>query len=587
MWPKTQPRSSECQTFESRLAGVWSKGRAARVQKTFDATGKSYAPDSYARVDHVLQARLSEWEHGYQDECRAPASPDGEDSVLHTMRLGCFDQYLDDVDASVRVLEEADATVVERAADLMTNLGNVRYCSNAKALRMREALPRDAAARARIAATRRKVALAGAYAEAWLPEKGLPLVEQAVAEARELGYQPLLASALLGRCQISPFTATGNVERARRDCREAAQAAELGGDLRARISALLQLSFLSIKNRVLNFQNDPPDDEWRAISDEASALAAQLGDEDLQIAASFARRTPAEQGSRKEREMLEALLERVERNGEESRWAAGTLWNLAASEAANGAFADAVRTSERAQHAYEAAFGPRHPTMAYARSQYAYVLILAGRSDEALRYQDEALDILGPDKGLRSPLLYQFGAGLAAQGEDARALVYLEQAVAFLEEAAPQADNPALIDMLIDTGGASLRTGNPQRALELLERAKQIAEHDKVENYPYLGIQMGDTLVTLGRLDDARPWVEHALAALAEKKEPVVEERRALADGHFVLARALIRTAPEAAHQHAETAARLYAELAPLGLGSVTKAMHALEAWSTSEHPWP
>jgi hypothetical protein len=142
-----------------------------------------------------------------------------------------------------------------------------------------------------------------------------------------------------------------------------------------------------------------------------------------------------------------------------------------------------------------------------------------------------------------------------------------------------------LIDMLVDAGGASLRTGHPQRTLELLARAQRMAERQKVANYPYLGIQMGDALVTLGRSEEARPWVEHALAPLAEKKEPTVEERRARADGHFVLARALIHTAPGAAYQHAETAARLYGELAPLRLGSVTKASHSLEAWRTSEHP--
>ena len=529
MWPKSE---SACGGVADKLAEVWSPERMGRVRQAFDASGRPYAADAFTRAEQKVKAQATAWLRGHTETCQGD-----EPALAQAVRVACFDQYLEDLNATLAVLEKADPGIVERAVDVVGELGGVGHCLNDKMIRMREALPRDRQARERIAAVRRQVALARSQLNAWEFDKGLSIGEKAAHEAEELRYKPLEAAAQLTLASLlAKSRGEQNLERAEKAYRDAARAAEIGGEPRLRVQALLELSEV-----VYMRMGAAGNEQRRGFVEDAAALASQLGDAELDWTVAVYEHGLMDRGSDRYRESARALLARAEREGRVEA-AASLLFSLVIDAYVSGRFDEAVAYSERALAAYREAWGAQHPRTASALGQRAHTLILAGRADEAIPLHEEAVAILerssGPDSLQMLEAMSWMANGFLRRGDDAHALPYFERALAIAEKARGK-DDPRNFYLLVNVGGVVARAGQLERGVELLLRAQKIGERQRRDFYPWLGLHLGEAYLMQGRVAEATPLLQRAVDVFASKPDLTMEEKLAAADANVALARAL------------------------------------------------
>jgi eukaryotic-like serine/threonine-protein kinase len=187
-------RAAACNAGGTRLAAVWGPdGRAAALARLagMGEYGRSLQP----RLEHQLAEHARRWTGGYRDACLAHDHGVQSDALLDR-RMACLERGRAALTAVVDLVRGADAKALpdlvqatqalpdpDACGDLGSLLANVEPPPGAISARVTELRGRNAAAGVQIAAGRNKQARA--------------LAEDAVAEARGLGYRPLLAETLL------------------------------------------------------------------------------------------------------------------------------------------------------------------------------------------------------------------------------------------------------------------------------------------------------------------------------------------------------------------------------------------------------
>jgi tetratricopeptide (TPR) repeat protein len=199
------PRPSYCAAAGQDAARVWSPARAAELRTAFQATGRAHAETSATFVASVLDRRVADWTAMRTQACEATRVRGEQSEALLDRRMACLDRHLGEVEALVGALTASPAPeVVDRAVRAVLRLRPLDECADAEALMAAVPLPRDPAQRATIAALEDRLARAraafdlGRYADAKQQYVAI------VAEARTLGYAPVLAEALyrMGRTDV-------------------------------------------------------------------------------------------------------------------------------------------------------------------------------------------------------------------------------------------------------------------------------------------------------------------------------------------------------------------------------------------------
>jgi tetratricopeptide (TPR) repeat protein len=123
-----------------------------------------------------------------------------------------------------------------------------------------------------------------------------------------------------------------------------------------------------------------------------------------------------------------------------------------------------------------------------------------GRLKEALPYYERA-SRLNPDvKGGEN----LYGRALLQDHQVKAALLHLRKAIAIAEQ-----DKTPVASFQVDLGRALLAAGEPEEALAAFRVAQRVAGVD----YPLAEMLIGDTLVRLGRPDEAAPHLKRAIDA--------------------------------------------------------------------------
>ena len=105
-------RSEVCTGADLKIARVWSNADQKKVKESFIQTGLSYADETWTRVKKSLDSHLVRWANEYTETCEATRVR-GEQSEDHmALKLDCLDRYLRNMQALVKVLIQADQTVV-------------------------------------------------------------------------------------------------------------------------------------------------------------------------------------------------------------------------------------------------------------------------------------------------------------------------------------------------------------------------------------------------------------------------------------------------------------------------------------------
>jgi tetratricopeptide (TPR) repeat protein len=429
---------SLCRGGPARLAGAWEapstsvRPRADAVTAAFAATGLAGAADQARRVVGALDRYAGEWLGMYRDACEATQVRGEQSAETLDLRRACLDQRRTALAALTDILRVADRSVVATSVDAVNALPGLDTCADIKLLRADVEPPHDAAARARVAELRQRLAVAKALDDTGQHKRAVAEGQALEREARALGYRPLLAEVL----QTTAMFQNG-----------------FGGDAAATVNRLSEaaLTALAVKR----------DD----IASEAGATLVGMSGYYLH------RHDEAQHWAR----FTRAVLDRMGPGHERVR-----AWVLQAEsqmKLQDGDAAAALALAHEAAELKRKALPPDHPDIAYSREMEAEALVKLGKPADALRISDEVLASMkrayGPTSALVAKTLNNRGEYLLALGKPGDAAPVFRESLK-LWEAQSGPDEPFLAFPLTGLGRALLELGQPGEAVAPLERAARL-----------------------------------------------------------------------------------------------------------------
>ena len=220
-----------CHGGGARLAGIWEPGRLASPRKqairaAFAATGKSYALRAFDGASQALDQYVNSWMAIYGEACQATAVRHQQTAEVLDLRMSCLSSRVEDLRALTDLFLRADGPLLEKATGAAQALPALERCSDLAILRAVVKPPDDPGVRSRVAEMRRRLGEAKALQDAGHMSEALARAQSLVGEARQLGYSPLTAAALVRIGWLS----FGRPVEAEAIFAEAAFSASAGGD---------------------------------------------------------------------------------------------------------------------------------------------------------------------------------------------------------------------------------------------------------------------------------------------------------------------------------------------------------------------
>ncbi|HVR02244.1 MAG TPA: tetratricopeptide repeat protein, partial [Polyangia bacterium] len=345
------------------------------------------------------------------------------------LRMACLGQRLGGVKALTDVLLNAEAGVIENAANAAGALPSLEACADVEMLRSVVQPPSDRKARERVDAIRADLAKARALGDAGQCTPAVAAAAVALRAAKEVGYAPLEAEA---------YYVSG-------------RAGNFCGDAAAAIEALEEATFAAETSR---------HDE---IAVEASSFVALL----------YADRLRDNKSARRWLRYGDAILRRLP---DHPLFEAQSLMGWGVVYQIEGKDAEAVREQQRALALKEQALGPRHPDTAISAMNVGLALHELGRDVDAEPYAARAVDtfesVLGPESAQGAMALLDYGEVLTALGRYGDARKALDRAVAIWKK---NDASPFFIAYgRFDLARVALGEKQPAEARALLEGAPEI-----------------------------------------------------------------------------------------------------------------
>jgi len=550
-----------CAGAEQKLSGAWDEARKRAVRDSILGTGVSYAEDTWPRVENLLDLYTGRWVAMHREACEATQIKREQSEATMDLRMACLDKRMLELRGLVKVLADADREVVARAVDAASALTPIERCADTEALRSAVPPPDDPEVERRVEAIRERMAEGQAMYAAGRHAAGLELAEGLVREARELGYEPLLAEALFLKGKHQARAA--QIEEAAKSIAEAGFLAEANraDELAAEAQTMMVFVVGQQAGRVEEGL------AWAKHARAAVARAGGLGEGLEATLLSYLGMIHAARGdfeealadARRSVELEEKVL------GPDDPRRASALNSLGAIllwtediEGAREAFEQCLALEERAH-------GPRNPRVGHVLNNIG-VLYMGDKDYEAAKpVLERALkiveDSLGPEHPAVASPLNNLGRILTEEGKWKAAHEHLERALAIWEKALGP-DHPSVAeayDNLAYYYGKREQYDqalvSAQRGLEILQKA--YGEGD-ASTSGSLG-QVAEALLAVGRRKEALEAAErsHDLAT----KDPGKTTR--LPNAEFRLARVLWETSrdTERARKLAAKARDGYAKL--------------------------
>ncbi len=491
----------DCNDRAALLGDAWDDAARQRVRTAVLATGVSYAADTLLHLEAGLDAWADEWMDIAQQACDADGAPLSEG--MRDAQALCLDHRRRSLSALIEVLATADALAVERSVGAVANLPAVRSCGDVAYLAATTPPPGDPQLAAAVETARgqldtaRALELAGRFAE------GLVIAEPTLAEARELGYGPLVGDALTRVGFLADDLGRYDLAEAR--LREGYAEAMASADDEVAATAATHLTY------VVGHQLARHDDglEWGFL---ATAVVRRLG-----------------VGGRGEAKLLN---------------------NIGAIHQLRGEYDRSLEHHLRALGILEQTLGPDDVEVARVVNNLGLVYRLQGNYPASLEHHRRALGVreraLGPDHPAVASALVAMGATYFESGDREMALVQTRRALAVRERALGP-DHPDVAAVLANLGNMLERRGEYDEALVVLERALAIERHALGPDHP----SPANTIESIGNVLLARGENE---AALARYRESLATRERALGPEHPHVAFSLsnIALALDGLGRHAE-----------------------------------
>ncbi len=426
-----------CQGGADKLVGVWElEPRGARriaVHDSFVQTGSALAEETWTRVASLLDHYAQSWTEAYTDTCEATHVRGDQSAEVLDLRMSCLDESRGGFRALTDALSHADGRTVVQAVNAAHALPPIERCDDIATLRGAVPLPADAAARARVADLRTRLADVKALTDTGKWTEARRRVGPLVEAARTAGYKPLLAETLETRSwleiELGEFAASAKTLEEDVWVAIAAQR----DDIAAESAAQLMFNFHELSR---------PADECERLEALATALLRRLGPGHDRIAAWF----------HQDRALVMFM---------------------------RGDFQSTAQEFNLALSLKQKALPPNHPDIAITLNTIAYFHAELGEGEQALIAAQAAVETYGAAYGSQSPLSWTV---LDNRGVSLRVLHRYREAEDDLRTALAQiqalvgADHLLTADPLTELGKVLIEEGKSREASLLLERALHIRE---------------------------------------------------------------------------------------------------------------
>ena len=192
----------------AKLAGIWEAPLGEKpeltpekevIRQAFLATGKAYAPASFASTSATLDRYTQRWSELYVEVCEATHVRGEQSAEILDLRMAFLTEGLDDLKALCRLFRDATSEIVANADKAASALGNLERCQDVALVRNLVRPPGDFQTRATVEALRGRLVEVRAIFRVGRVVNALQAVGPLVEDARQLGYGPILAEALLMR----------------------------------------------------------------------------------------------------------------------------------------------------------------------------------------------------------------------------------------------------------------------------------------------------------------------------------------------------------------------------------------------------
>ncbi len=465
-------RQRLCQGAEQQVDPVWGLAQKKAVRAAFVATEKTYAPDTFLRVEKILNEKAAAWVAMRTEACEATHIRGEQSQALLDKRMQCLDRRLGAMQALTHLFATGtDGEVLEKAVKASFELASLKQCADAEALSAAVPPPEDPAVRVQVKALHKQLDRALAFERAGKIRDGLAIAITAAQQAESINYAPAQAEAFMGLGLLQ--SQGGKAKEAEETLNRAIDAATAARDDQILAQAALEQIY------VVGYQ--------RARYDEA------LGT----------------------RQLVAAL---VKRSGNDPSDRGSLLSNLGVTLWAKGSYAEAQVYFEQALSAYETGTGKDSPLVASALNNLGNVLAEQKQYQAARKHYERAKDIsekiFGPDHPDLGRDLINLSTVVHDLGDAATAQQYLKRALAILTPSLGP-NHPLLAAAENNLGDLLNRENKFALALPHCQSALRIGEAILEPNHPihvYHILCLARSLIQLKRFGEAVPILERALA---------------------------------------------------------------------------
>ncbi len=430
-------RAQLCLAGPTRLATVWEAGtpgphaRRDAVEKAFLTSDAPGAADTWQRVAALLDRYRERWLGMYRDVCEATHVRHQQSPAVLDLRMACLEERRTAFAALTNILASADRDLVTRAVDGANGLPALERCADVKELESVVQPPRDASTRRRVDELRARAATAKAFSDTGKHDQARRLFGEELAEARALGYRPLIAELLIAIMRT--YSAAGFRSEVGPVAEEAA---------------------------------------WTSLASGRDDLATEA----LSGLVAFAGFQSRFEDGRRWARLARAALERT--GGEHDLLRAWVLTNEGILAYAQHDWANALARFEEGLALKEKALPPNHPDITMSLNDVANTLARLGRMSEALQLSGRAYDqfvrAYGAESVEASLALSNHSEHLLAVGQTAEALDAARRALRGWQ--AHVGESYVLAYPLIVIGSALLELHRAPEALAPLEHALRLRE---------------------------------------------------------------------------------------------------------------
>ncbi|MEM9458885.1 MAG: serine/threonine-protein kinase [Myxococcota bacterium] len=489
-----------CAPVEQAMRQAWGPPQRQALEQAFRHDARIYSEASIERVEQALDGYASEWGRARRAACEAGRRVGTDAGRAAALRAACLDQRLRRFDALVRLLGDADQSVVAQAISAVQQLPSAAQCERAPG--QVAAIPDEPERQEAVESLRLRLAQTQALAMIGRlqPAEGRALA--LLTEARAIDFDPLVAEVLLlvGGVQAQ----LGKFADSLAALEEGLLLARAHGLERLEADLLSPLVFLHTSytanfdladwqarvRQVLVDRVDPrPGAQARVLLDRGR-LEHRRGRVDAAI------------------ELLERSVQLHRQGGRDGVNLVLAQEHLASAYMEAGRYDEAASVLERAEEVAAAALGPEHPSRGNLLVHSSRVEDSRGDHARAAEQLRAALSIYEGAYGSSHPnisaVLNGLGLQLEALGQPQEAVVQFRRGQALILAAFGDQHAPLGI-IEANLGNTLRRLGQAAEALELhrsVERLRERLEVADEQRYELLD-NLGDDLRVLGRYEEA------------------------------------------------------------------------------------